>query len=473
MLLYGLTKVFHGDEDQVKAGKLLTEKPVVVMSGRGGCGKTFVVSNVLTKALEMKKQRALQEFSDEENEDTVRMSDASDEEAKPCSFSGPDTAASARYVDHENISDKHATEQELQKNLATSTGIPDSKGNTELCSESKSLSRRIEAKMKEIEGEVLLTAPTGKAASLLGKRTGLPSHTLHSVIYSCVYWEQEGKGDWKFSNVRLLVCDECSLISVRVFSKLINSLTKWSELQQVILLGDINQLPSIEPGNFLSDVFTTLEGRGVAVSLRTNHRSDSDLIVQNAVKISMKQLPVFDPLRKFVSVPYQSERNDNDSETNKVTKVVKNVLQSEELRDHRSSQFVAFRRSDCKIINEQCALHYNGHSIEDRQRKFDFRIGDKVCIRRNSECFDAYEEKPVKLCNGEIFFIADIIEEQDSQRKKKRVFFSLDNGEKIFKINYWELRAAKLTHAWARTIHTFQVTMLHFSYQSFKNLTMC
>lgn len=39
-------KVFGGDIDQLKAAKLLTTKPVVVMSGRGGCGKTFVVSSI-------------------------------------------------------------------------------------------------------------------------------------------------------------------------------------------------------------------------------------------------------------------------------------------------------------------------------------------------------------------------------------------------------------------------------------------
>ena len=363
----------------------MTKKPLVVMSGRGGCGKTFVVSNVLSASLALRRKMVSQ--SDEEDSEQM---------------------------------------------------------------------------MKEIEDEVLLTAPTGKAASLLSKRTGISSHTLHSVIYSCLFWEQEGKDDWKFSKVRVLVCDECSLISVRVFSKLISCLEKYASLQQVILLGDINQLPSIEPGNFLSDMYTRLEAHGAAVSLRTNHRSDSELIVQNAAKISMRQMPTFDPLRKFFSVRYTSKHNVKDSETNAVTNVIKNVLHNEDLQDHRSSQFVAFRRKDCKVINELCALHYNKHSIADSHRKPDYRVGDKICVKRNRECYDAYTRKTVKLCNGEIFFIKDVIEEQDNSGKK-RVFFSVDNGDKMFKIRFGELLAAKLTHAWARTIHTFQVlvTLTH------------
>ena len=74
------------------------------------------------------------------------------------------------------------------------------------------------------------------------------------------------------------------------------------------------------------------------------------------------------------------------------------------------------------------------------------------------ECFDEFEEEGVKICNGEIFFISGITEEIDSKNKKVSKF-SLDNGERIMKIDFKSLKSAKLTHAWARTIHTFQVTM--------------
>ena len=400
--MYDFPQEFSGDIDQINAAKLITQKPVVVMSGRGGCGKTFVVSNVLSKVLEMKKKCVLQEFAGDLDDENVNTSDAEREKAI------------------------------------------------------KNIKKKIKARQDEIEEEVLITAPTGKAALILGRRTSLPSHTLHSVIYSCTFWEKAGgQGDWKFSKVRLLVCDECSMIPVRVFSKLISCLTRWAQLQQVILLGDIDQLPSIEPGNFLSDIYIVLERHGVAIRLRTNHRTDSELIVRNAVKISNRQMPAFDPAR-FLSVQYGFEGNDNDRETNTVTHVVKTVLRREELHDHRSSQFIAFRRKDCDIINELCALQYNNHSVLDRHRKPDYQVGDKICIRRNVECFDVYRKKPVRLCNGEIFFITDITEDQDN-KGKKRTFFSLDNGNRIIKISFQELRAAKLAHAWARTIHTFQV----------------
>jgi hypothetical protein len=60
---------------------------------------------------------------------------------------------------------------------------------------------------------ILLTAPTGKAANHLGKKSHLPSFTIHQVIYSYWNWkknnDEENKSEWKFSKVQALVVDEC------------------------------------------------------------------------------------------------------------------------------------------------------------------------------------------------------------------------------------------------------------------------
>lgn len=451
---------------------MITEKPVVVMSGRGGCGKTFVVSKVLLKALERKKEEIRREFCDDVDDQLMPgIADTVPKEAKPCHSLIPDTQGDKDSMKKEvfqdlcdDLDDSHAVilDAILEEAMSChSSGLNMQADHDKDSTHQKEVTRKIKKKQKEVDEAVLLTAPTGKAASILGSRIGLEAYTLHSVIYSFINWEQKSQeeNDWKFHNVRLLVCDECSLVSVKVFSKLLSCLKEWSKLQQVILLGDIKQLPSIEPGNFLCDVYQTLAMHGVAVTLKTNHRSDSDLIVQNAVKISQppRQMPHFDDLRRFHSIDCSSYGGDKQRETDVVKQVINDVLKREELQDPKSSQFVAFRNADCNLINEQCARHYNNHSL--LSRKPDYQTGDKICIRRNVECNDVYGKKPVRLCNGEIFFIHDITEEQDS-REKKKVYFSLDSGQTMLKISFRELKAAKLCHAWARTIHTFQVKMI-------------
>ena len=443
-------QVFGGDEDQVKAARLMTTTPVVVLSGRGGCGKTHVVSTVLSGELKVKRSRIPVEQLAMQDECTTSQcckSSAGDCQGIP----GATTAASSSPPPPET------TQEENNLHVSQNSEIP-----------------RSQITSKDPNGDaVLLTAPTGRAASILGKRTGLPAYTLHSVIFSFFGWVKELKNDenhsaWRFSGVKLLVCDESSLISVKAFSTLINILMRKAALQQIILLGDKNQLPSIEPGNFLNDVYHALELYGSSVTLRTNHRAESQVIVENASRISRQEMPWFydDPCRGFISLCCQSEQGTdvNDSDDMVITQVVRDLLDNKsstvKLPEPQRSQFIAFRRRDCLNINELCAQHYNKHSIKNSKGKLDFQTGDKVCVRRNIVCFDAYTKEDVKFSNGEIFFIKDIIEEEDSHNVKT-TYCALDNGERIVKVDMKMLKGrAKLRHAWARTIHTYQVFAL-------------
>lgn len=67
---------------------------------------------------------------------------------------------------------------------------------------------------------------------------------------------------WTHRNVNTLVVDECSLVAVTTFAFLIELLLNHAKLRKVVLLGDIRQLPSIEPGNFLADIFSSLSRLG-------------------------------------------------------------------------------------------------------------------------------------------------------------------------------------------------------------------
>lgn len=80
-------------------------------------------------------------------------------------------------------------------------------------------------------------------------------------------------------------------------------------------------------------------------------------------------------------------------------------------------------------------------------------MGDKVCIKKNIVCFDVYLKEDVKFCNGEIFFFWEIIEEEDNCNKKM-IYLSLDNGEKIMKIDKKMLKV-KFCYVWVRIIYIF------------------
>ena len=111
----------------------------------------------------------------------------------------------------------------------------------------------IESLHLEKECRIVLTAPTGKAAARLeagiGKRPNIQCGTLHSLlgIRSSRDFEEEGS----ILLADLVIVDECSMIDVRLFAHLLASLKEGCRL---ILMGDADQLPSIESGSVFADL---------------------------------------------------------------------------------------------------------------------------------------------------------------------------------------------------------------------------
>ncbi|KAM3924782.1 DNA helicase B [Leptodactylus fuscus] len=436
------------DADQKRAVKMILANPVTVISGKGGCGKTTVVSLVFKSMM------------DKEN----------DEVEQACKALEEDFSASDEWF----------------------------------CDVMTSSSEQKDSK-RVLPIRVLLTAPTGKAASLLRKKTGLPAATLHQVTCSYSAWRNlaSDQKKWKFSKVEALVVDEASLVSVRMFSAVLKLLYCYGKLAKLVILGDVRQLPSIEPGNMLTDVFAALKSLNWAIELKTNHRAESQLIVDNATRISNQHCVEFDANvhvdgKKISEMPSEDSKvilvslADNVDLSFAIQKLLKN---GPGLQDDKHSQFITFRRTDCLLINDFCCRHYSGHTIKNQKSKFQFQCNDKVCCTKNAYVKDLLsrprnksdeacsservtisqpqveegglpagtavpevggqarkEIKDERLCNGEIFFIID-----DVERSGIRELTLSDGEDRTYTLNYKALRSRSgLQHAWARTIHTFQ-----------------
>ena len=75
---------------------------------------------------------------------------------------------------------------------------------------------------------------------------------------------------------------------------MLRCLLQGSQLFKIVLLGDVLQLPSIDPGNFMSDFFAAVKKMDSVIELTTNHRSDGSIIFENADKVSIQEEPIFD-----------------------------------------------------------------------------------------------------------------------------------------------------------------------------------
>jgi exodeoxyribonuclease V alpha subunit len=139
--------------------------------------------------------------------------------------------------------------------------------------------------------DVLLAAPTGRAAKRLAEATGQEARTIHRVLEV-----QPKKGTFKrnASNPlkgEALVVDEFSMVDLPLMYHLLKAIPPWMRL---VLVGDKDQLPSVGPGNLLHDIIES--GTVDVVRLDQIFRQEKEsLIVVNAHRINQGQSLVYAP----------------------------------------------------------------------------------------------------------------------------------------------------------------------------------
>jgi exodeoxyribonuclease V alpha subunit len=134
---------------------------------------------------------------------------------------------------------------------------------------------------------VSLAAPTGRAAKRLADQAGMPASTLHRLLE----W-RPAEGGFARNATRpldcdLLVVDEASMLDVRLAADLVAALPPATRL---VLVGDVDQLPSVGPGRVLRDVIDS----GAVPTVRLTEifrQAASSLIVTNAHRIHDGELP--------------------------------------------------------------------------------------------------------------------------------------------------------------------------------------
>ncbi len=116
---------------------------------------------------------------------------------------------------------------------------------------------------------VRLAAPTGRAAQRLREVTGCSAHTLHKLLRNdCL--KPRSLWNYIFPVADVLIVDEASMIDLFLMARLVSVC---SSSTRFILVGDVNQLPSIGPGQVLYDLIES--GKIPVVRLQTNYRQNS------------------------------------------------------------------------------------------------------------------------------------------------------------------------------------------------------
>jgi exodeoxyribonuclease V alpha subunit len=139
----------------------------------------------------------------------------------------------------------------------------------------------------ELKTRIMLAAPTGRAAKRMSEATGLEAKTIHRLL---AYSLQKGgfqRNEDKPLDCDILVIDEASMIDTTLMYHLLKAVPQTASL---ILVGDVNQLPSVGPGNVLNDIIAS-SAVPVVVLDKIFRQAKTSQIVVNAHRINAGQIP--------------------------------------------------------------------------------------------------------------------------------------------------------------------------------------
>jgi len=282
-----------------------------------------------------------------------------------------------------------------------------------------------------------LASPTGRAAKRLSETTGRPAKTVHRLLG---YNPAEGfkHDETQPLDVDILVVDEASMLDLLLTNHLLKALHPSTHL---LLVGDVDQLPSVGAGNVLRDVIES--GRVPVVRLDLIYRQAEDsLIVTNAHRINAGHMPLLSRTARDFFVFVQ---DDPDQASDLIVDIVQNRIPHKfGYRPMEDIQVLSpmYRGAvGVSHLNERLQAALNPPSARKAEQRLSgraFRAGDRVIQLRNNYDLEVY--------NGDVGRVQAI----DAVNQALRVRFD----DRVVSYDWSE--ADELALAYAISVHKSQ-----------------
>ena len=315
---------------------------------------------------------------------------------------------------------------------------------------------------KQEEKKVVLCAPTGRAAKRMTETTGEEAKTLHRLLEIGKTSSDELQNiepDIEVAPIDadIIIVDEMSMVDIFLMNYLLQAIYKGTKL---VLVGDVNQLPSVGPGNVLKDIINSEKITTITLN-RIFRQAAKSKIILNSHKVN-------EGLSFFTQEDKQEELLEDFffiNENNKL-KVLENVISLCNGRLKKSYNYDFAENIQVisptkkgelgtKELNKSLQQAINPPSEEKAERKFldsIFREGDRIMQIKNN--YDIYWEKREPtlemgkgVFNGEYGTILNI----DEVEKKVKIKF---DDEKLVWYSFEELE--QIEHSYCITVHKAQ-----------------
>jgi len=301
----------------------------------------------------------------------------------------------------------------------------------------KSTALRVLCRLFErLQKAVVLASPTGRAAKRLSEACGRDAYTIHRLLE---YKPRAGgflRNEDRPLAGNVFVIDEASMLDNMVCYHLLRAIPKGSRL---VLVGDVDQLPSVGAGNVLKDVINS----GVVHTVRLTQifrQAEHSAIIVNAHRINRGRMPVFegDDIKKDFRF-FKCEEPVEIART--IVEIASQKLKAKFNPTHDIQVL-------CPMHNGEAGVRNLNHLLQDRLNPSregqelilsgrSFRPGDRVMQIRNNYDKDVF--------NGDIGYVINL---------------NLDERELIVQfdksVHYKFSELDELQHAYAITVHKSQ-----------------
>ncbi len=288
---------------------------------------------------------------------------------------------------------------------------------------------------KESGMEVLLTAPTGRAAKRMSEATGMEARTIHRLL-ECKPPEGYKKNEDNPLAGDVLIIDEASMIDIVLMYNLLKAIPNH---MIVVIVGDIDQLPSVGAGNVLQDMIASDIIPTIKLERIFRQAMGSKIII-NAHRINKGENP---DLRggkdsNFFFIEQEDHQGVIDTIVNLCTQRLPKYYKVHPIRDIQILTPMQRSETGAAHLNTVLQSALNKNTLHLKRGATEYRLYDKVMQIRNN-----YDKE---VFNGDVGFISAV----DLEERTLKVTF--DERE----IEYEALELDELVLAYATTIHKAQ-----------------
>ncbi|MBF7095926.1 SF1B family DNA helicase RecD2 [Alkalibacter mobilis] len=308
---------------------------------------------------------------------------------------------------------------------------------------------------ESLDYNIALAAPTGRAAKRMKEATGFEAKTIHRMLE---YGYSENEEDQTFDRNEdnpleqdLIIVDEASMIDILLMNHLLKAIRLGTRL---ILVGDINQLPSVGPGNVLKDLIESQVVEVVKLE-KIFRQAQESMIVVNAHRINKGEMPIVNNKEKdFYFINCATGEKIRQTILDICTHRLKNYNNYDFFEDIQIITPVKKGNTGTYELNKLMQQNLNPPSTGKEEANFSgnlFRVGDKVMQTRNNYNIDwtdlMTQEKGQGVFNGDIGIIKEI------NQRDKFVTVLFDEERKVV---YTFDQMDELTLSYAITVHKSQ-----------------